>query len=123
MQDDLEVWQASAELTVAVYRASARFPRAERFGLTSQIRRGAVSISANIAEGCGRPGMRELAHFLSVASGSAHELESNLHVAARLGFLEAADQRRLAAELSSIKRMLAKLRQRVELGFSSDRQP
>jgi hypothetical protein len=72
---DLKVWEKAHQLTLQVYKATASFPKEEMFGLTSQIRRAAASIPANIAEGCGRSGDAELGRFLQIAMGSASELE------------------------------------------------
>jgi four helix bundle protein len=72
----LDVWNKAIDLVTMVYRATESFPREERFGLTSQIRRAAVSIPANIAEGAARDSKKEFAHFLSNAQGSASELET-----------------------------------------------
>ena len=83
----LKVWQKSHELTLAIYKATANFPKDELYGLTSQIRRACASIPANIAEGCGRTGKAELARFLQVAMGSASELEYHLLLAHDLGLL------------------------------------
>ena len=77
----LEVWQQARALTKLAYQATKGFPAAERFGLTAQIRGAAVSIMANIAEGCGRNGKAEFIRFLSIASGSATELECHFIVA------------------------------------------
>jgi four helix bundle protein len=82
---DLTVWRKSMDLTVAVYRITQAFPREEAFGLTSQMRRSAVSIPSNIAEGKGRLGTREFRQFLSVARGSNCELQTQLEIARRLG--------------------------------------
>src|SRR5438128_1985058 len=77
MQDfrKLRVWAAAHQVTLAAYRVTRRFPRDELYGLTSQIRRSAASVCANIAEGCGRSSRRDFARFLHVAQGSASELE------------------------------------------------
>ena len=83
---DLKVWQKSMELTVAVYRLTHAFPREETFGLTSQLRRSAVSIASNIAEGHGRMNPREFKRFLLIARGSNSELQTQLEVAALLKF-------------------------------------
>jgi len=85
---DLIVWQRSMELTVAIYRLTQKFPREEIYGLTSQIRRSAVSIPSNIAEGQGRLSQREFKHFLSIARGSNSELQTQLEIARALGFGE-----------------------------------
>ena len=84
---DLKVWRKAMDLTVESYRATARFPDSEKFGLTSQIRRAAASVPANIAEGFGRWNQREFSRFLSIASGSARELETHMLIAGRLGYL------------------------------------
>ena len=81
---DLEVWKKSIALAEAVYRVSTGFPPEERFGLTSQIRRAAVSVAANIAEGAERSGTGEFLQFLGIASGSLAETETFLILASRL---------------------------------------
>jgi four helix bundle protein len=83
----LEVWKDSKDLTIAIYAATAHFPREERYGLASRMRRAAISIGSNIAEGCGRFSERELARFLDIARGSAFELEAQLDVASALNLL------------------------------------
>jgi four helix bundle protein len=82
---DLEVWQRSMELIVAVYRLTKGFPRDEIFGLTAQLRRAAISIPSNIAEGQGRLNTREFRHFLSIARGSNSELQTQLEIARTVG--------------------------------------
>jgi four helix bundle protein len=84
----LEAWAKGIELVIAIYKNSEHFPKEERYGLTSQIRRAAVSIPANIAEGAGRHSRKEFAHFLSNSQGSASELETELIIANRLGYLD-----------------------------------
>jgi four helix bundle protein len=96
-------------LTLAVYAATAPFPRAELYGLTSQLRRSASSIPANIAEGCGRYGTPELIRFLHIAAGSASELEYHLLLAHDLKLLESSEFARLSNDVSDVKRMLAAL--------------
>jgi four helix bundle protein len=78
---ELKVWQESVKLARAVYMLTKSFPSDERFGLTSQMRRAAVSIPSNIAEGYGRANRKEYLHFLSVSMGSLHELETQLIIA------------------------------------------
>lgn len=85
---DLIVWQKSMDLVVSVYQLAATFPREERFGLASQIKRAAVSIPANIAEGYGRVHRGDYVHHLSIAKGSLAELETLLAIAVRLNFVE-----------------------------------
>jgi four helix bundle protein len=106
---DLKVWQKSYELTLMVYRATRSFPKEEQFALTSQIRRAASSVPANIAEGCCRNGDAEFARFLYIAMGSASELECHLLLARDLGFMPAADAQSLESGVSEVKRMLASL--------------
>ncbi len=93
-------------LITSVYRETAGFPNAERYGLTSQMRRAAISIGANIAEGAGRGSNLELVRFLNIARGSAHELEFQLLTAGDLGFLAAASQSRLQDQVTEVSRML-----------------
>jgi len=83
---DLRVWQEAMVLATDVYAATAAFPDTERFGLVAQLRRAAVSVPSNIAEGCARATDRELLHFLHVARGSLAELDTQLRLAERLGF-------------------------------------
>lgn len=115
MQDyrKLEVWQRAHELTLSVYRSTQLFPKSEQYGLSSQIRRAAVSISANIAEGCGRGGNPELARFIQISLGSASELECELLLARDLNYLDSATHERLSSEVEQIKRMLSALMKRV----------
>jgi four helix bundle protein len=82
---DLQVWQRSMELTVLIYKLTATFPREEVYGLTSQLRRCAVSVPSNIAEGQGRLNTREFKQFLGIARGSNCELQTQLEIARRLG--------------------------------------
>ena len=111
MQDfrKLDVWQNARQLTVAVYELTASLPSAEEFALKSQIRRTAVSICANIAEGRGRPGDRAFKHFLGMAMGSASELECELVIAGDLGFVAADHAEPLIQRVANVKRMLAGL--------------
>lgn len=86
---DLLVWQKAMDLVVEIYRLTKAFPPDERFGLTIQIRRVAVSIPSNIAEGHGRLHRADFLRFLSIARGSLTELETQLQIATRLGYLDA----------------------------------
>ncbi|HXP30118.1 MAG TPA: four helix bundle protein [Stellaceae bacterium] len=117
MQDfrDLKVWQKAHNVVLAVYRVSAEFPAAERFGLTSQLRRAAVSVPANIAEGCVRSSDADFARFLHIALGSASEVDCDLLLARDLKFLDAKYHRTLDDDLQEVKRMLAALIARVRL--------
>ena len=85
---DLLAWQQAVELVLVVYGSTKNFPKSELYGLTSQMRRAAVSVPANIAEGAARSGTPELLRFVSIAQGSLSELDTHVEVAHRLGFLE-----------------------------------
>ena len=104
---DLKVWRKGHELTANRHGATAAFPTEERYGLTSQLRRAAASVPANIAEGCGRNSAKELRRFLEVAMGSASEVEYHLLLARDLGMSTADDHRTLDEQVCEIKRMLA----------------
>ena len=108
MQDfhNLKVWQKAHKLTLSVYKATSSFPKEELYGLTSQVRRAAVSIPANIAEGCARGGDTEFGRFLSIAQGSAGELDYHLLLAHGLKFIRAPDYDRISTELNEVRRML-----------------
>jgi four helix bundle protein len=103
----LAVWKSSHELVLQIYRQTAALPRHELFGLTSQMRRAAVSIPANIAEGRGRDTDREFARFITMSLGSANELEYFLILAKDLGYQDSPQN---AAHLASVGRRLHTLR-------------
>ena len=103
---DLEVWKKSMELAEMVYRVSGQFPPEERFGITSQVRRAAVSVAANIAEGAERHGSREFLNFLGIASGSLAETETFLMLSQRLGMAREEQVKPLLAQASEVGRML-----------------
>ena len=107
---DLKVWQLGIQITRVVYELTAQFPDAEKYGLTSQLRRCAVSIPSNIAEGHSRESKRELARFVSIARGSLAELETQLIIAKELGFGNATQIERLIETLNEEGRMLTGLR-------------
>lgn len=89
---DLKVWQESMDLVTEIYRISDFFPENEKFGLTSQIRRCAISIPSNIAEGCARKGNRELLQFLYVSLGSLAELETQYEIAQNLNYINESEE-------------------------------
>jgi len=111
MQDvnKLRVAEFAHQLAVATYRHTESFPAAERFGITSQMRRAAVSIVSNIAEGCGRRGKPELLTFLSYASESARELVCQLRIATELGFGDHVSADTLRVQSLSVSKMLTRL--------------
>ena len=112
---DLRVWAKAHELTLALYQKTRAFPKEEMYGLTSQLRRAAASIGANIAEGCGRRSDAEMRRFVQIARGSANEVEYHLLLAKDLDFLSDEDHKNLEAGVLEIQRMLAALVQTLRL--------
>ncbi len=105
----LKVWEKAHQLALSVYKATAKFPKEELYGLTSQIRRASMSIPTNIAEGCGRNTDAEFARFLQIAMGSASETEYELILARDLEFLVNDNYENLHNGVEEVKRMLASL--------------
>ncbi|MEP6719770.1 MAG: four helix bundle protein [bacterium] len=106
--EKLDVWKKAIDFVVALYKVTETFPK-EKFGLTSQLRRAAVSIPANIAEGAGRKSSKEFAYFLSNSQGSASEVETELLIASRLSYIQQAKYISLRSSLDEIGRMLTGL--------------
>ena len=104
-----KVWEKAHGLSLAIYKATSNFPQQELFGLTSQLRRAAASIPANIAEGCGRSGEPELARFLTIALGSASELEYHIILSTDLCYLNKTVSQQLFKQVTEVKRMLTSL--------------
>ncbi len=111
---DLRVWEKAHSLTIGVYRATRKFPKEELFGMTSQMRRAASSIGANIAEGSGRRSDGELTRFLHIARGSAAELEYHLLLARDLDLMSRATSELLGKQVDEVQRMLTSLIQKVQ---------
>jgi four helix bundle protein len=105
----LDVWHVARRLTESVYQRTRNSPSDETFGLRAQMRRASVSVCSNIAEGCGRSGDAEFARFLSIATGSASELECETIIALDLGFLDQNTHDDLIAVIVEVKRMLGGL--------------
>lgn len=103
---ELKVWEKAHQLTLAVYRATQGFHKEELYGLTSQIRRAAASIPANIAEGCGKGSENELARYMQIAMGSASELEYHILLAQDLEYIEPSVYQQLTANVIEVKKML-----------------
>jgi four helix bundle protein len=108
MQDfkELKVWQKAHQLALDAYQMTSRFPREEMFGLTSQIRRAAVSIAANIAEGRGRGGDGDFKRFLQIAQGSAAELDYELLLARELHYITPEQHAGIQSQVEEVGRML-----------------
>jgi four helix bundle protein len=103
---DLIAWQKSMDLVVTVYKASRAFPKEETYGLTSQLRRAAVSVPANIAEGQGRRSKPEFRQFLGNARGSLLELDTHLELAVRLNYLEVQEHSKIRGQIQEVGRIL-----------------
>lgn len=111
---DLKVWQKSYELSLKIYRLTKHFPSEEKYGLTSQIRRAAVSVTSNIAEGYGRKTKPEYIQFLYIAYGSNCELETQMLLSGDLGYIKSEDIKQLQEEISEVERMLMALIKSLE---------
>jgi four helix bundle protein len=110
---DLRVWDEAHRLTLAVYKVTQVFPKDERFGVTSQIRRASASIAANLAEGCGRRSDGEMGRFVQIAMGSGAELSYHLLLAKDLGFVTNEQYANLNATVEQVLRMLSSLSAKV----------
>jgi four helix bundle protein len=106
---DLEVWQRSVDLAIESYRVTAAFPATERYGLTAQVRRCAVSIPSNIAEGRGRATLADFLRHLAIANGSVMEIETQVIIATRLGYVSEDQSQTLLARSGEVGRLLAGL--------------
>lgn len=113
---ELTAWQKAYALSIAVYRATRGFPAAERYGLSAQLRRTAVSIPSNIAEGYGRKTRGEYLQFLAIARGSVYELQTQLLLSTDLGFLAEPDAAALPALATDVERILQALISSLERG-------
>ena len=122
MQDHrkLRAWRFAQEVVVRIYQVTSVFPQDERYGLTQQLRRAAVSVPSNIAEGCGRSSQRELARFLSIATGSASECESQIVTAERLGYVDESVAQSLVDQLDHLRRQIENLRASVVSGIQRE---
>ena len=101
---DLEVWKQSIDLVSTVYRISKTFPHEERYGLANQMRRAAVSIPSNIAEGAGRGSRKEFSQFLHIALGSLSEVETQIIIAKRLGYLD--DSGDIEEQIQTVRKLI-----------------
>ena len=107
---DLRVWQTAVALTLEIYQITESFPKSERFGLTSQLRRAAVSVASNIAEGHARNTRGEYRSFLSMARGSAIEVEVQLFLAEKIGYVQSPMLIKARDYCDAISRMITKLK-------------
>jgi four helix bundle protein len=105
---DLKFWQKSREFCKNVYQITSSFPESEKFSLTSQLRRAAVSIPSNIAEGCSRKSNKDFSRFLTIALGSCYEIETQLLISNDLGFISEMELKKSLKKLDSIIKMMSK---------------
>jgi four helix bundle protein len=110
---DLIVWQKSMTLVTSIYQATRRFPKEEIYGLSSQLRRAAVSLPNNIAEGHGRNSTRDYVHFLAIATGSLYELQTQIMISFNLGYLDKPLFQALDEPAREIERMIGSLVRRL----------
>ena len=103
---NLRAFELADKTALALYEATRRFPRDEQFGLTSQMRRAAVSVASNIVEGCARSSEADFQRFLDMAYGSARELEYHVSLASRLGFLQKQDSEKLSSLIEETSKVL-----------------
>jgi four helix bundle protein len=102
---ELKIWKKAIDLAVEVYRVSALFPPDEKYGLISQTRRAAVSISSNIAEGAGRNSEKEFKYFLGIANGSSFELQTQLFISNKLSLLSNEDLEKILQQIEELQKM------------------
>jgi four helix bundle protein len=105
----LDAWKLSMDLVLDVYQVIEKFPRQEKYGLVDQIRRAVISIPSNIAEGAARQTKKEFSNYLHIAQGSLSELDTQLELAARLGYIDNRDQNRLDEKMQRIDKLITGL--------------
>ncbi len=107
------MWQNSLEISLQIYQVTRKFPSFETYGLGDQLRRAAVSIVSNIAEGASRKSEKDFAHFLQISLGSTYEVETQLHIAYRLGYISEETLNTLLDKINSIEKQLYEMIQRL----------
>jgi four helix bundle protein len=110
---DLLIWQRSMRLTKRLYQLTAGFPTVEKYGLAAQMRRPAVSVPSNIAEGQARRGVKEFGQFLSLAQGSLAELETQVLLSVDLGYSRSVDVAPVTAEIAEVQRMVGAIQRKL----------
>lgn len=111
---ELTVWQKSVELAVDVYKITGEFPKEELYSLVSQVKRSAVSVPSNIAEGAGRNSSGEFVHFLGISNGSSSELETQLIIANKLGYIKDEALDTITKKINEVQNMTFKLQQKIK---------
>lgn len=110
---ELHVWKKAIELAKYIYHVTATFPENEKFGMVAQLRRASVSIPSNIAEGCGRNGQNELKHFLSIALGSAYELETQMILSREFDFITEEKKEQIIQNIQEVQKMIIGLHKSI----------
>ena len=105
----LDVWKEAVALSLEIYRVTKSFPKSETYGLVSQMQRAAVSIASNIAEGAARSGKKEFVQFLNIAGGSLSELDTQMEISFKLGYINQTDREALDTKMNNIAKMIAGL--------------
>jgi len=111
---ELNVWKEAMEIATNIYKITADFPAEEKFGITNQIRRAAVSIASNIAEGAGRNSDKSFVQFLGIAFGSANELITQLMISNRLGYLDQSNLEQAIGHIDRIQKMNFRLQEKLK---------
>ena len=111
---ELKVWKAGIELTKVIFQVTRLFPAEERYGLTSQIIRSAISIPSNIAEGCGRISNKDFKHFLTIALGSSFELETQIIIAKEFNYINEEELNDISSQIIEIQKMIYGLQKSLD---------
>ncbi len=111
---ELNSWKEAKDLSVHIYKLTSKFPSSEIYGITSQIRRAAVSIPSNIAEGAGRNSNKDFSRFIAIALGSAFELETQLLIASEIDYIDNEDYKELIVSLNKIQKMLVNFQKHLK---------
>ena len=112
---ELEIWKRSRKFCSEIYQVTSRFPSDEKFGLTNQLKRAAVSVPSNIAEGSSRNSNKDFSRFLEIAIGSAYEIETQILIASDLGFITITESEKLVNELAEIVKMISRFRSTLKI--------
>ena len=113
--NNLQIWQQAMDLVEDIYKLTASFPTEEKFGLVSQMTRAAVSIPSNIAEGAGRNSDKDFAHFISIAIGSLYELNTQIVLSERLGYINQTQSQELQKKLDNLQRKSVSFKSKLKI--------
>lgn len=113
--NNLQIWQLAMDLVEEIYKLTASFPIEEKFGMVSQMTRAAVSIPSNIAEGAGRNSDKDFAHFISIAIGSLYELNTQIVLSERLGYINQSQSQELQKKLDNLQRKSVSFKSKLNI--------